>query len=112
LAEVETLASRVIFIHQGRIVQDQATEILRSSSANLVRFRLASEAEAAISTLTARGLTARRDSSDEAAILVDLGDGRELLRILCTSALVPDEVIAQRQSVENILLSLSGTQLE
>lgn len=102
LADIEALADDVIVISQGRLVtQGSLAELLGEGSIRVV----VAESQAASRALMDRGMAAR---VDEMGLLVEAGDGSEVVKALAESGIYPSEVRPARETLESVFLGITG----
>lgn len=102
LSDIEALADHVVVIDQGLLVAEGPLESLLAGAGTRV---VVGDEEAALSTLSAAGLTARRDHE---VILVDSDDGERIVRVLVSAGIYPSQVAPERSSLESVFLGMTG----
>lgn len=101
LADIEALADYVVVVNRGRLVTQGPLESLLDGGAIRV---LVGDRKAAVSALATAGIEARDDGK---GLIVQSDDGSEIIRVLATAGIYPNEVKAERTTLETVFLGMT-----
>lgn len=109
LGEVETLADRVVVIHEGRIRADAPPADLRPHRYVIARFDSADDSARATATLRMSGRSTDNDGLDDCVVTIDADDGSAILRELASVGVFPAELRIAAPSLEDAFLEIART---
>jgi ABC-2 type transport system ATP-binding protein len=102
LADIEALADYVVVISQGRLVsQGPLDQLLGDGRIRVVT----ADSQAAARVLMAKGMGT---SVDDAGLLVEAGDGSEVVKALAQAGIYPSEVKPARSTLESVFLGITS----
>lgn len=101
LADIEALADYVVVINRGSLVTQGPLETLLDGGNTRV---VVDDTEGSIAALAASGIEARRDDS---GILAETVSGSEVIRVLTTAGIYPEEVRPERTTLETVFLGIT-----
>lgn len=107
LSEVETVADRVIIIHEGAVITDQSAASLRKAAAFRVSFESAETAALARACLLEKGWDPETVAVAASAMRVATTDGGAIFRALSACELSPSEIVEERASLEETFLAMA-----
>ena len=101
LADIEALADDVIVINKGRLVaQGPLVDILAGAATRIVT----AEIEAATTALASAGIGVE---SVDGGLVAATDNGRDVIRILASAGIYPDEVRSERSTLEAVFLGMT-----
>jgi ABC-2 type transport system ATP-binding protein len=109
LAEVETLADRVVIIHEGVLVADGPQASFRKPSFVRATFETSAITQQALQHLATRGWHSQLESGSTTVLIVDVADSGAVSAALGATGIFPSELSVGAPSLEETLLSLSGS---
>jgi ABC-2 type transport system ATP-binding protein len=102
LADIEALADYVVVIQHGKLVAQGPLEELLSGGATRV---VVSDVNGALEVLGRAQIPAHQDGE---ALIVEVEDGSELIKLLTGAGIYPSEVRPARSTLESVFLGMTG----